>query len=139
MKHPALALVPFVLVWAGMAHAAGPIYRCGGGTYSQVPCAGATLVEAADPRTAAQRAEARRAAAAERKAAQTLERDRLAAEKSRPAIASLGPTNAASAPARDGGHVVKGKGTKKGKAKSHDDAHFVAVDPSAKKKPSRRQ
>jgi hypothetical protein len=136
MKHPALALVLIVLAAsAGVAQAAGPIYRCGGGTYSQVPCAGGTLVEAADPRTAAQRAEARRAAAAERKAAQTLERDRLAAEKSRPAIGSLGPSSPASSAARDGGRVAKGK--LKGKAKPADDGDFVAVDPSARKKSSR--
>ena len=54
------------------------------GTYSQVPCAGGTLVEAADPRTAAQRAEARRVAARERKAAQTLDAIAVAAEKPRP-------------------------------------------------------
>jgi hypothetical protein len=137
MKHFALAFV--LLSSAGMTQAAGPIYRCGGGTYSQVPCAGGTLVEAADPRTAAQRAEARRAAAAERKAAQALERERLAAQKSRPAIASLAPSTAApstaaSAPARDGGRAT---GKVKGKAKA--DGDFVAVEPGAKKKSSGRK
>ena len=130
MKHAALALV--LLASAGLTEAAGPIYRCGGGTYSQVPCAGGTLVEAADPRTAAQRAEARRAAAAERKAAQSLERDRIAAERPRPAIASLSPSAAASAPGRDGGHKAKRK--LKGKPKSGTEGDFVAVEPSAKKK-----
>jgi len=133
MKQVALAFVS--LASACMAQAAGPIYRCGGGTYSQVPCAGGTLVEAADPRTAAQRAEARRAAAAERKAAQALERERLAAQKSGPAIASLGPSTAASAPARDSGRAPKGKVKRKAAA----DGDFVAVEPGAKKKPSGRK
>ena len=123
-----------LLASACMAQAAGPIYRCGGGTYSQVPCAGGTLVEAADPRTAAQRAEARRAAAAERKAARALERERLAAQKSGPAIASLGPSTAASAPARDGGRA-----TGKVKRKATADGDFVAVEPGAKKKSSGRK
>jgi hypothetical protein len=135
MKQTALAFV--LLAFASITQAAGPIYRCGGGTYSQVPCAGGTLVEAADPRTAAQRAEARRVAAAERKAAQALERDRIATEKPRPAIGSLGPSTSASAPARDSGRVAKGK--VKGKAKSKDDGDFVAVDPSARKKSSHRK
>jgi hypothetical protein len=135
MTHPALALV--LIAFAGASSAAEPIYRCSGGTYSQVPCAGGTLVEAADPRSAAQRAEARRVAAAERKAAQSLERDRVAGESPRPAIASLSPSAAASSPARESGRMPKRK--VKGKSKAGDEGDFVAVDPSAKKKSSRRK
>jgi len=65
-------LLAAVLVATGSsAGAVGAIYRCGadGRTFSQTPCANGTLVEASDPRTAAQRAEARRVAAAERQAA----------------------------------------------------------------------
>ena len=66
------------------AHAlAAPIYRCGadGRTYSQVPCAEGSIVEATDPRTAAQRAEATRFVAAERQRAAEQERERKAAAK----------------------------------------------------------
>jgi len=79
MTRFALALL---LAATGSAHAAGAIYRCGpdGRTYSQAPCAEGTLMEASDPRTAAQRAEAKRMAAAERKAAEDKERDAKAAE-----------------------------------------------------------
>ena len=126
---------PFALLLAvacATAQAAGPVYRCGS-TYSQTPCTGGRQLEAGDPRTAAQRAEARRQAAAERKAARSMERERLSSEKkqrSAPAIASLGPTAAASAPAQGAGK----DGTKR-KAKSKDtkDEPFTAVAPISKK------
>jgi hypothetical protein len=74
------ALVALLLAGAfGTAHAAGAIYRCGVDgriVYSQMPCTDGTLIDAADPRTAAQRAEAMRVAASERKAAAEMERER---------------------------------------------------------------
>lgn len=123
---------PFALLLAlagTTAQAAGPVYRCGS-TYSQTPCPGGRQLEAGDPRTAAQRAEARRQAAAERKAARSMERERLSSEKkqrSEPAIASLGPTSAASAPAQDGGKSA-GKGKPKRKPDTPD-TPFTAVAP----------
>lgn len=100
MKHwiPTLALA-----CASAVASAAPIYRCGGGTYSQTPCPGGTMVDATDPRSAAQRAEARRVAAAEKRRAREMERERLAQEKrsaKEPAIASLGPQRSAKAPAQ---------------------------------------
>jgi hypothetical protein len=88
----------------GAVHAQA-IYRCGK-TYSQTPCPeGGKIIEATDPRSAAQRAEARRIAAAERRAAAARERERRALEKSAQspngAPVNLGakPAAAASAPA----------------------------------------
>ncbi len=117
----ALALVAAT----GLAHAAGSIYRCGpdGRTYSQTPCADGTLLDAADPRTAAQRAEAKRVQAAERKAAADLERERKAAEKAAPGAASLGAEPAASAPAKE---------PARRKAKAAGTKDFVAAVPGAK-------
>jgi len=60
--------------------AAAPIYRCGS-TYSQTPCPGGSVVEATDTRSAAQRAEAKRIADKERKAAEEMERERKQKEK----------------------------------------------------------
>ena len=81
MNHTAVASL---LLLAGMAAQAAPapIYRCGpdGREYSQVPCAGGKVVEASDPRSAAQRAEALKVAASERKRVAELERDRRATE-----------------------------------------------------------
>lgn len=132
---------PFVLLLAlagTSAQAAGPVYRCGS-TYSQTPCAGGTLTELGDPRSAAQRAEARRMAAAERKAARSMQRERLATERKQqnaPAIASLGPESSASAPA-DGDGKSPGKRTtaRKGKAteKARDEP-FTAVVPDSRRK-----
>lgn len=76
-------LLSLALLAAAPALATPPIYRCGadGRTYSQVPCPEGTLIEASDPRSAAQRAEAKRVAEAERRRAAELERERKAAEK----------------------------------------------------------
>ncbi len=94
-----------LLAGAGGAEAQA-IYRCGK-TYSQTPCPeGGRIVEATDPRSAAQRAEARRITAAERRAAAAKERERRAAEKSAQAgnsapgtLAAAPVAAAASAPA----------------------------------------
>jgi hypothetical protein len=45
-----------------------PIYRCGQ-TYTQTPCPEGHMIESSDPRTAAQRAEARRVAEKEKRMA----------------------------------------------------------------------
>ncbi len=75
------------------AGAAAPIYRCGS-VYSQTPCPGGKLIDSADPRSAAQRAEARKVAAQERKRLAELERDRRAREA---AAAASAASDAASA------------------------------------------
>ena len=127
--------IALLLALAGAtAQAAGPVYRCGS-SYSQTPCPGGTLVEAGDPRTAAQRAEARRIAAAERTAARKAEKERLAAEKKQrkePVIASLGPTAAPSAPSKGSGKSA-GKDADKRKAKAKDEP-FTAIAPGSPKK-----
>jgi len=136
MKH--LALTLSLLTLTGLAQAAGAIYRCGpdGRTYSQAPCADGQLVEAADPRTAAQRAEAKRQQAAERKMGQAMERERLSAQKVAPAaVGTLGAAPAASAADRERGRVRTGKT----KGKKKDDQDFVAVAPATKKASSGRR
>ncbi len=120
-------IVTLCLACGAAASSAAPIYRCGGGTYSQTPCPGGTLVESADPRSAAQRAEARRIAAEERRKAREMERERRATEKAaarEPNIASLGPAKAASA--ADG--KVRKKSTKKD-SQSGTAKDFTAVAP----------
>lgn len=134
-----MTLWPIALLLAvagATAQAAGPVYRCGS-SYSQTPCPGGRQVEAGDPRTAAQRAEARRIAAAERTAARKAEQERLAAEKKQrgePAIASLG-TAAAAAPAKAAAKST-GEDKPKRRAKSKDETGepFTAVVPGSSKK-----
>ena len=132
MKDAALA---GVLALASLCVNAAPVYRCGpdGRTYSQTPCPGGRIVESTDPRSAAQRAEARRVQAAERETAKSLERERLAFEKkgkSTPAIASLGPAEVASEPARESKRSRKAKG--KGSRRSKEGKDFTAVVPGDK-------
>ena len=123
---PWIATLLFAL--ASSAAFAAPVYRCGGGHYSQTPCPGGAVVETTDPRSAAQRAEARRVAAEERRKGREMERERVAAEKAaqrEPAIASLGPQKAASEPAKA---KLQPKGKRKAR-KDKDSRDFTAVAP----------
>jgi hypothetical protein len=119
------------------ASSAGPIYRCGS-EYSQVPCAGGAALELSDPRSAAQRAEAKRIAAEDRRRASGLERERRAQEKRiKPSLA--GGLNGRPAPAEEGAasRPTRGKGGKiVPKAETAPPKDFVAVEP-AKPKPRR--
>jgi hypothetical protein len=94
-----IALLLAMAAGAAMAQKT-PIYRCGQ-TYSQTPCPDGHLIDSADPRTAAQRAQAKRVVENEKRLAAQMERDRHAAEAaSAPAIAAALTTPvAASAPA----------------------------------------
>lgn len=123
-----MLLLALALAAAGPAVAA-PIYRCGS-TYSQVPCPeGGRVVEATDPRSAAQRAEARRLLAAERKAAADQERERREKEKAGQAVpAALSAAPAASAAAS----VPAGAKKKGGKAAAGAQKDFVATAPRDK-------
>jgi hypothetical protein len=128
-------LLTLCLCLAAAANAVGaPIYRCGPGgkTYSQVPCADGTIVEATDPRTAAQRAEAKRFVEAERKRAADLERERKAAEKAAakdaPGAVGVGPAASAADDGRSRKQTAKAAKDKADQAAGKD---FTAVVPKA--------
>ena len=116
------------------------IYRCGD-SYSQTPCPGGRVLDSSDPRTAAQRAEAKRAAIKERQLAAKLERERLANEAVAAATPASGfdtapkPEAAASQPAKP---KAKGKPRPKPKERSarSDSGDFIALAPTPR--PSRR-
>jgi hypothetical protein len=117
------------------------IYRCGpnGTEYSQAPCPGGKLVESSDPRSAAQREEAIRVAAQERKKAAELERERRAQQAStRPAQAAgfngRPPPPEAAASGADRGKTRK----RASKTKLDNTTDFVAVEPGAKRKRVRK-
>ena len=136
MKTAAVAI--FLLFGLSGAFAAAPIYRCGpdGRVYSQAPCADGRLIDAADPRSEAQRVEARRAVARERKAANDMERERRTQEAAQEPAAATGfngrPARAEVAEPKRPRGKSKNRGTKP-KAGAED---FVAVEPrSAKPKP----
>lgn len=85
----------FACTIAGLAPAqAQPVYRCGD-SYSQKPCPGGRAVNVEDPRSPAQREDARAAAQRDARTAQALEKERLKAE----AAAAPRPLPAASASA----------------------------------------
>ena len=114
-----------------------PVYRCGS-AYSQKPCPAGDgkVVDATDPRSAAQRAEARRVVDDQKRLAAEMRRDRIADEKAiRPAAASglngvKAPDQAASAPGR---HVAKRK-RHVTRVVPRDD--FIALDPASRRRRS---
>ena len=115
------------------AEAGAPIYRCGK-TYSQDPCPGGRLIDAADPRTAAQRAEAQRVIAREKKLAEDMERDRRDRE------AGITPAQATGfngrpnppQPSKKAEPSKKKKKKASKKAKAASGADLVAIEPQAK-------
>ena len=118
-----------LLACAGIAAAQTPVYRCGpnGREYSQQPCPGGSTFDAADPRDAAQRAQARQGADLERARADRLERERLAREAAAPsrAIALDAPRVAPTAAPVSKPSPIKRRKAAKPRAASAD---FTAVD-----------
>jgi len=78
------ATMLLMLLCAGGAAAQTPLYRCGidGRSYSQQPCEGGRLIEAADARSAQQAAQTHQAVQRDARQAQEMERARLQAERS---------------------------------------------------------
>ena len=131
----ALLMSPLMSLALPAAYAAAPIYRCGpdGRVYSQMPCAGGRLIDAADPRSEAERAEAHRVAAGERKAANDLERERRERDAAVPATAAGFNGRPAPAETPPAPRVHVKQKTRHAKPKpGHDD--FVAVAPRAARK-----
>ena len=118
------------LVAASGALALGTIYRCGT-EYRGTPCRdGRTIDTSQSARTAAQRDEALRVAASERKLADDMERDRRRAESARPAPAVYIGTSKPAGAAPKATTAAKPKKKRKEEAA---DEHFVAVAPKAKR------
>jgi hypothetical protein len=116
------------------------VYKCGN-TYSQQPCPGGTLVDAADTRTSEQKKAADQASERHAKAADTLEQARLKKEKTeqQALTASKKPTVAPSTTASQPRDSAGPKKTaKKSKAKAEGDfkAQVPADQPVKKKKPA---
>ena len=92
--HPAVLLMALSAFWT-LAHAqAQNVYRCGG-SYSNTPCPGATVVPTDDPRSSAQRAQTDAATKRDARSAQVLETERLKQE-AKPALTTVLDPGAAS-------------------------------------------
>ena len=113
------------------------IYRCGN-AYTRIPCPQGKVVEATDPRTGAQRVEAGRVAADERRRAAEMRRERLADQ------AALKPGSAASlsaapAPPAKPASAAERRPVKKkrGLSKPASSTAFTAADPASRKRGKR--
>ena len=135
MKHAAALLLCLVTLGAN----AQPVYRCGN-EYSRSPCPQGKVVEASDPRTAAQRAEAQRMAADQQRRAADMRRERLAEQAAqRPAsAASLSAPPAAPAKPASAGERRPPK-KKRASLKPPASAHCTSAEPNSKKQRNRKQ
>ena len=127
-----LAAAALTLLFTAIGAQAQTVFRCGS-VYSQTPCPQGKVVEATDSRSAAQRAEAKRVAADERKLAADMRRDRINEENARqPAVAgSLSAPKPVPAAERS---AAKRKKQKRSSVKPGASEDFVAAGPSAKKR-----
>ena len=129
MKSAFAILALCCVTWSAGAQ---PVYRCGN-AYSQTPCpSGGKVVDATDPRTAAQRAEGRRVVDDERRLAAEMRRERLAEQRAtKPVGASSlsGPAPAVPASAAERHHKKKRATTKPPVS-----TDFVVIDPSSRKR-----
>lgn len=105
---PTLILATLALAASAQAQT---VYRCGS-SYSQQPCPGGTPVAASDARTPADAARATRAAEADARRADAMEKARLAQERDAPRAIIIGPQTPAVAdakPAKEGAKPKAGK------------------------------
>ena len=139
MRRALRAAFASLLTLGAAVASAQTIYRCGQ-TYTATPCPNAKqiAVDGSSP-TAANRAEARRVAARERRLADDMARDRRLAEAAqRPAMAtSLGPIKAAEPPpAKPSAKKSTKKKRKPGWTAEGDEGRdFVAAVPKVRKAP----
>ena len=130
-------VVAVAVLWSAGAFAQ-TIYRCGN-EYTRVPCSAGKALDVGDPRSAAQRAEARRLVAAEQRLGAEMERDRRRAEAElKPAgAASLGPARVASAPAAKKAKAAPRK-KPKAAAGAEEGRDFIAGVPGSGRKAAAR-
>jgi hypothetical protein len=125
-------LIATALGLAGSWACGQTVYRCGS-SYSQERCPGGTAVDVSDPRASGDAARAGKAAAADGKRADAMEKERLAREKNAPKAVVIGP---ATPPAREkpAKAVAKSKKDKKGKASEAEPFTAMAPRPAGEAK-----
>jgi hypothetical protein len=133
-------LVLTSLAVLSLCHSASaqPVYRCGN-SYSQTPCAGAVEVPADDPRTEAQRAQARQGLASDKALAKDLEATRRKDDAL--ALAQMKASQASSAAAHKKSETKKADEPKSKKktagtrtVKVKEPEFFTATDGATNKK-----
>lgn len=138
-KGIALAIAFITLLTATTTAIGQKIYRCGS-EYSQVPCSDAVIVDAADPRSSAQKVQSDAMIQRNSAAARDLEKTRLKVEASfraEPAAQRANSKKKKGKPSQDGTNATSasqssatdankdGKKTKKA-SKNKEDAYFTA-------------
>ena len=126
MTRAALALL---LGLVALGADAQTVFRCGS-AYSQTPCPQGRIVDATDPRTAAQRAEALRVVASERRLAADMRRERLADQPAPTSAASLSGTAPTKVVAIE---KVRMKKKKHASIKPPPTTDFIAKSPRTRK------
>jgi len=111
---------------------AQPVYRCGN-SYSQVPCAGASVLAVDDGRSAEQKAQTDAATAQAQRQADRMERERLALERSA-LIQRAGPKAPAPAHAKTTKPVPPRVAPTR---KKSEPAYFTATSAAEPRKPAR--
>ena len=127
-----LAAAALTLLFTVIGAQAQTVFRCGS-VYSQTPCPQGKVVEVTDSRSAAQRAEAKRVAADERKLAADMRRDRINEENAQQPAAAGSLSAPKPVPAAERG-AAKRKKQKRSSVKPGASEDFVAAGPSAKKR-----
>ena len=130
-------IAALVLCFASSGSQAQTIYRCGN-EYTRIPCPQGKVVDATDPRTGAQRAEALRVAADERRRAAEMRRERLADQAALKPAAAASLSAAPAAPAKPASAAERHPSKKKrGLSKPSSSTPFTAADPASRKRGKR--
>jgi len=134
-RHPAATICSVFLGLSCLAASGQTVYRCGN-SYSDTPCAGASMLSIDDSRSPAQKAQTDAATVQARTWAHQMERDRLALEKSvmsarPPAPRHIGDTPARPSSGAAGAHAAKA--AKSAKKKKDESPFFTAAATPDKK------
>jgi hypothetical protein len=134
-----LVLTSLATLCLSQAALAQQVYRCGN-SYSQAPCTGAVVIDADDPRTEAQRAEAKQVLASDKALAKDLEAARRKEEAAALAADKEALARAAAAHKMEGKKPVAKQehSSKKRNAKGKAAAVFTATDGASKKKATKK-
>ena len=133
--HPAAAIGAGLLGLSCLTATAQAVYRCGN-SYSDAPCAGASVLAINDSRSPAQKAQTDAATGQTRMLAQQMERERLALEKSAMSVRSPATRHKGDSAAKPSSRAATAKTAKPAqstKKKQSEPAFFTAATTADKK------
>ena len=113
----AATCLPPTSAMAQAAAGSNSVWRCGDGRYSSAPCPGGVALDAADPRSAEQRAQSGAAVAADKRQAEQLAAERKAREVAGGSPKAVNLSASTAAPAAAAASANKADARGKGKPK----------------------